>query len=264
MPQKNKRQAAAKPNTTQKDDSSPKARGGASTRTPFEESLQLWSRYARETGETVTDYLKRFGGEQQKNYESWATSVKDATRPAAREKEATELQARLEEWNARAKEIGDRVREAFQKALEPQKDLLDLWMKPYLPKDATNEDRSREATDLIQKMWSGLTGDVSRFMFSAMRRDQGVEDLARVQEESLKQFYDSFQKLTQIYFTSPGFVTMFGKTLDSSLDSQKFMKGQENLFNWMTTFPSRQQITELNEAVRDLTEKMTRMATGRA
>ncbi|MGA7845820.1 MAG: hypothetical protein WCB18_01855 [Thermoplasmata archaeon] len=256
--------AASKSNAVPPSGASPRGRSKTAPQNPIEESLELWTRFAQQTGETVTEYLRRFGDEQQKNYESWAASLRDATRPASREKETDEVQARFQEWNRRAEEIGERVREAFTTTMGPQKELIDLWVKPFLPKQATNEDRTREATELIQRLWTGLGTDVFRRLFTALQPGQGVEELIRVQESSLKEFTDSFQKLTQIYFTSPAFVTMFGKTLDASLDSQKLVKDQETVFSKMTGLPSRREITELNEAVRDLSEKVTRMSSGRA
>jgi uncharacterized protein YukE len=212
----------------------------------------------------VTEYLRRFGDEQQKNYEAWAASARDATRPASQSDETEEVQARFQEWNRRAQEVGSRIRDALQTTLGPQKDLIDLWVKPFLPKQATNEDRTREATELIQKLWTGFATDVFQPWFTALQPAHGVEELVRVQEASLKEFTDSFQKLTQLYFTSPAFVTTFGKSLDASLDSQKFAKEQETLFNRMTGLPTRQEITELNEALRDLSEKVSRMGARRA
>ncbi len=156
------------------------------------------------------------------------------------------------------------MRDAFQAALEPQKELIDLWVKPFLPKQASDQDRSREAMELIQKLWTGLATDAFRGSYTALQSGKGVDDLIRVQEASIKEFSDAFQKLTQIYFTSPAFVTMFGKTLDSSLDAQRFAKEQEAVFSRMTGLPSRREITELNEAVRDLSEKVSRMGSGRA
>jgi hypothetical protein len=259
-----KRTAASKPNAPPSSGTSSTRPPSTAARNPIEESLTLWTRFAEQTGATVTEYLRRFGDEQQKSYEAWVAAVRDAARPTAREREIDEARARFQEWNRRADEIGERVRDAFQASMGPQKELLDLWVKPFLPKQATNDDRSREAAELIQKLWTGLATDVFRGLFTAVRPDQGVEELIRVQEASLKQFSDSFQKLTQIYFTSPAFVTMFGKTLDTSLDAQKFQKDQEALFSRMTGLPSRREITELNEAVRDLSEKVTRMSSGRA
>jgi len=265
MPQyKKSPKSASKPNTVPSSGDSPKSPPKTAPQNPLEESLELWTRFARQTGETVTEYLRRFGDEQQKNYESWAASLRDAAHPASHARETEEIQARFQEWNRRAEEIGERVRDAFQTTLGPQKELIDLWVKPFLPKQATNEDRTREATELIQKLWTGMGADVFRRMFTALQPGQGVEELIRVQEASLKEFTESFQKLTQIYFTSPAFVTMFGKTLDASLDSQKLVKDQETMFSKMTGLPSRREITELNEAVRDLSEKVTRMSSGRA
>ena len=235
----------------------------SSPRSPFEESLGLWTRFSRQTGETVTEYLRRFGEEQQKNYEAWATTVRDAARPSAHDKELEAARARFEEWNHRAEQIGETVREAFQKTLAPQRELLELWVKPFLPTEASAEDRSRETMELIQKLWSGLSTDVSRRMFSALQPGASVDELVKAQEASMKEFTDSFQKLAQVYFTSPAFVTLFGKNLDASLDRQNLWSAQEDLFTRMTGLPSRREITELSEAVRDLSDKVTRISPGR-
>jgi hypothetical protein len=267
MPQHKKRPgrpAKSKPNTPPHEDRAQPSPPKATSQTPIEESIDLWTHFAQQTGETVTEYLRRFGEEQQKNYEAWAASVRDATRPSARASETEEAQARFQEWNRRAEEVGARIRDALQTTIAPQKELFDLWVKPFLPKEATNEDRTREAAELVQKLWSGFTMDAFKPWFTAMRPGAGVEDLVRVQEASLKEFSDSFQKLTQLYFTSPAFVTMFGKSLDASLDGQRFAKEQETMFSRMTGLPTRQEITELNEAVRDLAEKVSRMGSRRA
>jgi hypothetical protein len=267
MPQNKKRPGRprkSKPTTTPNEASAPSSPPKATGPSPLEESIDLWTRFSQQAGETVTEYLRRFGDEQQKNYEAWAASVRDATHASSRSSETEEAQARFQEWNRRAEEVGARIREALQTTVAPQKELFDLWVKPFLPKQATNEDRTREAAELIQKLWSGLATDSFKPWFTAMQPGYGVEDLVRTQEASLKEFSDSFQKLTQLYFTSPAFVTMFGKSLDASLDSQKFAQEQETVFSKMTGFPTRQEITELNEAVRDLTEKVTRMGSKRA
>ncbi len=267
MPQNKKRPgrpAKLKPNASSPEEVPPTSPPRSTGQSPIEESVDLWTRFAQQTGDTVTEYLRRFGDEQQKNYESWAASVRDAARPTTRASEADEVRARFQEWNRRAEEVGGRIRDALQTTLGPQKELFDLWVKPLLPKQATNDDRTREAAELIQKLWAGLGSNAFQPWITVMQPGQGVEELVRVQEASLKEFSDSFQKLTQLYFTSPGFVTMFGKSLDASLDSQKVAKEQETLFSRMTGLPTRQELTELNEAVRDLTEKVSRMSSRRA
>lgn len=267
MPQNGKRRA--RPRTTPPTAKAPESgsRPSAPTtgaRSPFEQSFELWTRFARETGEAVTDYLRRFGEEQQKSYESWASAMHDMGTPRARTQDAEEVRARFEEWNRRAAEVGEAVRDAFERTLEPQKELFNLWLKPFLPKEATPEDQAREATELVQKMWTGLATNVSRMVFAALDPRQDLKEFTRLQEASLKDFYDSFQKLTQIYFTSPPFVTLFGRTLDSSLDSDRWAHERDKFLGWMTGLPSRQEITDLNDAVRNLTDAVARMNSGRA
>ncbi len=59
MPQKNKTSksaAASKPNAAPPTGSSQKGFPSPAHPNPIEESLELWSRFARETGDTVTEY----------------------------------------------------------------------------------------------------------------------------------------------------------------------------------------------------------------
>jgi hypothetical protein len=262
MPQKASRQAPpreSKPSTKDPERSEEKGRPTTGVKSPIEEGLELWARFARETGETATEYLRRFGEEQQKNYESWMSTVRDVTKPTPRSMGTEELNDRMEEWNRRAQEVGERIRDAFLKTMEPQKELLDLWVKPFLPKEPTDQESVRESMALIQKMWTGLTADMTRIMFAALQPRQSVEELTRVQDASVKEFYDSFKKLTEIYFTSPAFVTMFGRTLDASLDAKRWEREWDKYVGWMSYFPSRQEITQLNEAIRDLGDRVNRL-----
>jgi len=226
---------------------------------PVEEALGLWARYARETGETVADFMRRFGEEQQKSYESWNAQLTESLRPKAPKTEADAARARFEEWNRQAEAIGKRIREAFETSLAPQRELFEQWAQPFLPDDATFAEKNREVVGLVQKLWSGMTVDLTRRLSESMLPEKGFDEFVQAQEAATKQFTENFQKLTQIYFTSPAFVTAFGKTLDNSLDLQKNMKDSEELFRRITGLPTRGEISELNQAVRDLSEQVSRL-----
>jgi len=236
-----------------------RALSAESRATPIEDGLELWGRYARETGETVTEFLRRFGEEQRKSYDAWASTLSEAVRPRLAPAEAPAVQARFDEWNRQSAEVGDRVREAFEKALAPQRELLELWMKPFLPADATLAERNQEALGLVQKLWSGLTIDLTRRLTDAMQPQKGFDEFVGAQDEVTRQFTENFQKLTRIYFTSPAFVSAFGKSLDSSLDLQKTLKDSDEFFRRVTGLPTRQEISELNQAVRELKEQVSRL-----
>lgn len=224
-----------------------------------EEALNLWVQYARETGNTITEFLRRFGEEQEKSYESWASGLAEASRPEARQTQVEAARQHLEEWNRQAEEIGARVREAFATSLKPQRELLELWTKPFLPPEATPIDQAREIVGLVQKLWSGLTVDMTQRMVEALQPDQGLEEFVRAQDEVTKQFTENFQKLTRIYFTSPAFVNAFGRTLNTSLDLQKTWRDSDEFFRRITGLPTRQEISELNHAVRELSEQVSRL-----
>lgn len=231
---------------------------------PVEEGMNLWTRYARETGETVSEFLRRFGEEQQKSYDAWSASLSEAVRPKFQPPRPETVRARLEEWNRRAETIGARVREAFETSLAPQRELLELWAKPFLPADASLADRNREVLSLVQKLWSGLTVDLTRRLIDAMQPEKAYDEFVQAQDAATKQFTENFQKLTRVYFTSPAFVTAFGRSLDASLDLQKTYQDSDEFFRRVTGLPTRREIAELNRAVRDLSEQVSRLQARRS
>jgi len=231
---------------------------------PLEAGFETWTRYARETGETVTEFLRRFGEEQQKNYATWAANVAEVGRPKLMETETPSVRARFEEWNRQAEVVGRRVREAFEQSFPPQKELFELWVKPLVPGDATVSERNQEMLGLVQKLWSGLTIDLSQRLLEAMQPERSFDEFVRSQDEATKQFTENFQKLTRLYFTSPGFVSAFGKSLDSSLDLQKNLQDSDEFFRRVTGLPTRREISELNQAVRDLSDQVSRLNAKRA
>lgn len=258
-PRKNRARPAGKVDEPVAPSSPNPARSPRGAGTPIEEGLSMWSQYARETGEAVTDFLRRFGEERQKSYDAWSANLSDALRPKFRPPDAQTVRARFDEWNRQAEEVGVRVRDAFEKSLAPQRELLELWVKPFLPPEASAADQTREAMALVQKLWSGLTTDLTRRILDAMQPEKGFDEFVQAQDEVVKQFTENFQKLTRIYFTSPAFVTTFGKTLDNSLDLQKSWKDSDELFRRVTGLPTRREISELNQAVRDLSEQVSRL-----
>jgi hypothetical protein len=147
----------------------------------------------------------------------------------------------------------------FEKNLTGQRELLELWVKPFLPNDANAVDQSREVMALVEKFWSGLSTDLSRRLLDTLQPTRGYAEFAEAQDEAIRQLTENFQKFTRIYFTSPAFVTTFGKTLSNSLDLQKAGKDSEELFRRVTGLPTRQEISELNQAVRDLSEQVARL-----
>jgi len=257
---KNRARPAAKAAEPIQEAASGPARSPRGASNPIEEGLNKWSQYARETGEAVTDFLRRFGEEQQKSYDAWSANLSETLRPKFRPADTQTVRARLDEWNRQAEEVGARVRDAFEKSFAPQRELLELWVKPFLPAEASVADQSREAMALVQKLWSGLTIDLTRRLVDAMQPEKGFDEFVEAQDEVVKQFTENFQKLTRIYFTSPAFVTTFGKTLDNSLDLQKTWKDSDELFRRVTGLPTRREISELNQAVRDLSEQVSRLS----
>lgn len=136
-----RRARSASTQTTPMETQTAPARG---RRTPLEEGLELWSQFARETGQTASEFLRKFSEEQQKSYTVWLESFQRASRPGQAPSEGREAQARLQEWNRRTEEINARLREAMSAAMEPQRQLVDLWSRALFPMSrASNPGPSR-------------------------------------------------------------------------------------------------------------------------
>jgi hypothetical protein len=260
VPRRRKPQRATpKPGTQSPETGAEPPREEVSPTRSVEEGWDLWVRYARETGDAITEFLRRFGEERQKNYEAWAANVSETVRPKGRLGDLEEARTRFGDWNRQAEAIGSQVREAFERSLKPQRDLLELWAKPFLPAEATPADRVREIGELAQNLWSGLARDLTQRWLEALEPGQGLDEFVRTQDEMTKKFTENFQKLTRAYFTSPAFVAAFGRTLSTSLDLQKSWNDSEELFRRVTGLPTRREIGELNLAVRELSEQVSRL-----
>jgi hypothetical protein len=260
---KNARKHAARPaeRTAPKKESrteSTKATSPAS----FEDGFQLFRKFSEELGDTVTAYLRRYGEEQQKNFEQWNDTVRAAAQPAPDIlRETEEARARFQEWNHRSEEIGQRVRDAFLASLGPNRAIFETWAQPYLPLQANPEAKAKEFNELVQRFWGGLGSDLTRTFWETLQPGKSVDEFTRAQEASLKDLTENFNKLFRIYFTSPAFVTMFGKTLDSSLEFQKTLgQGVPEDFPQVLGFPNRKEIENLQQAVDELTQKVGRLS----
>jgi hypothetical protein len=101
-------QRKARARSTPKADARPaeeprsRSRSPETGRAPIEEALSLWTQYARDTGETVTEFLRRFGDEQQKVYDTWAANLSAAASPKPRVPGAEDVRRRLDAWNRQA------------------------------------------------------------------------------------------------------------------------------------------------------------------
>lgn len=227
-----------------------------SPKTPFQEGYEVWTRFAKQTGDTFGEYLRRFGEEQQKNYERWMTTLRESSSPSPPGRGRDEMKARMEEWNRVSREIADRVTEAFLSSLGPQRQTFELWMRPFLPKEGSSEERTHQFTDLVTKFWTGMFSDVNRRFLESFQPSKSAAEFAELQEKALKDFGETYQKLAYAYFSSPAFVGLFGKTLDSSLDLQKAFDQGEAMLSKFTGLPTRRDITELNEGIRELLNKV--------
>jgi hypothetical protein len=247
MPQAKKTNAKSAPSTTGRT---------RSTKTPLEEGMDVWTQFAKQTGDTFGEFLRRFGEEQQKNYERWVAALKETSMasPAGAGKE--EMKARLEQWNKVSREISERVTEAFLTTLGPQRETFEKWMRPLLPQEGTVQERTQELTELTTKFWAGMFGDVSRKYFEGLRTGKSATEFAQLQENALKEFGDTYQKLAYAYFSSPAFVGLFGRTLDSSLELQKAFNQGESVLSKVTGLPTRRDIIELNQSIKDLSSKI--------
>jgi hypothetical protein len=247
MPQAKKTKAKSAPSTSTHT---------RSAKTPLEEGVDVWTHFAKQTGDTFEEFLRRFGEEQQKNYERWVAALKETSTPPPAGAGKEEMRARLDQWNKVSKEIADRVTEAFLSTLGPQRETFEKWMRPLLPQEATVQERTQELTELTTKFWAGMFGDVSRKYFEGLRTGKSPAEFYQLQENALKEFGDTYSKLAYAYFSSPAFVSLFGRTLDNSLELQKAFNQGESVMSKVTGLPTRRDIIELNQAIKDLSSKI--------
>lgn len=230
----------------------------ASSRPLVEESLDIWSQFARQTGETVSDFARRFGEEQQKNYERWLGSVKESTRPLPTPPQTEAVEARFQEWVRVTREIGERLTEALQTTLRPPNELVEAWAKSMTPPGSDPSTINKTGNEILQKFWTGLFTELPK-TFQTFRPGTSAQEFFQAQEAQLKEATENFSKLSQTYLTSPAFVSLFGKTLDASLDLQRSLTQETDVLSRVTGLPSRREITELSQSIKDLSAKVERL-----
>lgn len=226
---------------------------------PSEDYVKVWSNFAKEIGDTTTDFVKRFGEEQQKSYEQWIASTQAQGTPRPTADDLQEVTSRFEEWNTLAQEIGKKVADAFKAGTDLQKEFLGSWTdsQPSLPHVPT--DTLREFNDLAEKFWTGLAGSLYQKSLSSLGPQVRFDDFVRTQEDSLKELTENFKKLTYSYFTSPPFVTLFGKTLDSSLEAQKLLLEKGGPLTYLSSIPTKKDLAQIQETLVELSNKVDRL-----
>ncbi len=111
----------------------------------LQQSLVAWDRFARDTGATATEFLRRFSEEQRRAYGSWMRAVNEASQPSTpAPTRREEVRSRLEEWNRRTEEIDSSLREAILASAQPQRDLMDLWVRSLFPSRPASAGTSRQ------------------------------------------------------------------------------------------------------------------------
>ena len=230
---------------------------------PGEEYLSTWVNFAKELGETTTESIKRFGEEQQRLYERWSAAAKDVSQPRPTQEDLREVTARYQEWTHLAEEVGQKVADALTTGSNVQKDLFTAWSRTAVPPTATEtltpEQQARNATELVQKFWRDVLGNVSERYGQAFRPGLNYEDFVKTQEQALREFSENFRKLSYSYLTSPNFVTLFGRTLDSALEAQKSFAEQGGLASIVGSLPTRDDISELRKTLKALSEKVNQL-----
>ena len=253
-----KTQSARKTPPTTETTEAPAAPRGRNTN-PAEESLRVWLNFAKEVGTTTSEFVRRFGDEQQQNYEKWAASLRDQMKPRQSVPDVEEIRERFRDWNELAQEIGQKVTAAFTTGQDLQKQLFENWSKAQTGGSQNPADQVREYAEMTQKFWSGLSKELYEKAMASFAPQVKFEDFVRTQEESMKDFAENFRKLTYSYFTSPPFVTLFGKTLDASLDLQRQLKETGGALANLSPLPTKKEVAQLQQSLAELANKVSRL-----
>lgn len=226
---------------------------------PGEEFISTWVKFAEDLGNTATDTIRRFGEEQQREYEKWVSAAKEAARPRPTETDVREVADRFQQWTQMADEVGRKIVDALTTGVNVQKDLFEAWGRTASAAPRAPEQQGRETVELYQKFWTDLFGSLFERYTQSFRPEFKFDDFVRTQEDTLKDFGENFRKFSYSYLTSPPFVTLFGKTLDSTLEAQRAFAEQGGLASVVGGIPSKRDIAELQESLRTLSEKVDRL-----
>ncbi len=257
---KNARSATTKqaPPTEQRTEKSP-PQASPVFGTPGEEFIGSWVKFAEDLGETATETIRRFGEEQQREYEKWVATTKEAARPRPTETDVKEVAARFQQWTEMADEVGRKIVDAMTTGVNTQKDLFEAWSRTASVTPRSPEQQGRETVELFQKFWTDLFGTLFERYAQSFRPEFKFDDFVQRQEGALKDFGENFRKLSYSYLTSPSFVTLFGKTLDSTLEAQRAIAENGGLASFAGGIPTKKDIAELQETLRNLSEKVDRL-----
>jgi gas vesicle protein len=188
---------------------------------PGEEYMNAWMDFAKEMGDTAEAFVKRYGEEQQKNYEQWMSTVQDGTKARPSLENVKEVGERFQQWAGLAQEIGERIKESFTSGSDLQKEFFAAWSQAS-QRGNSPEEISKGFSDLAQKFWTGLTNNLYQKSFTTIRPEVDMDGFIRNQEQTVREFSENVRKL------SPPFVSLFGQTLQSTLEIQKLLS--ENIW----------------------------------
>jgi len=221
-----------------------------------EEFMHAWMGFAKEMGDTAGEFVKRFGEEQQKNYEQWMAAVQDGTKPRPSIEDVREVGERFQQWSGLAQEIGERIKEVFTTGTDLQKEFFAAWSQTSQQSGSSPEEATKALSDLAQKFWTGLTTNLYQKSLTSMRPELSVDEFVKNQEAMLKDYSENFKKLTYTYFTSPPFVSLFGQTLDSTLEVQKLLNESGGILNYLSGIPTKKDLAQLQETLMKISNKV--------
>jgi gas vesicle protein len=187
-----------------------------------EDYMTAWMSFAKEMGDTAEDFVKRFGEEQQKNYDQWVATVQNGTAPRPSLDDIKEVGERFQQWTGLAQQIGQRIKESFTTGTDLQKEFFTAWSQASR-NGSSPEEISKRFSDLAQRFWAELGTNLYQKSLSSMHPEFDLSDVMKSQRQTMNEFNENFKKI------SPPFVTLFGQTLQSTLEIQKLVS--ENIWN---------------------------------
>jgi hypothetical protein len=178
--------------------------------------MNAWVDFAKEMGGAAEDFVKRFGEEQQKNYEKWTATIQDGTKTHPSLDDVKEMGERFQQWTDLAQKIGERIKDSFMNGTDMQKEFLAACSRAT-QKGSSPGDVAKGFSDLAQKFWTELANNLSQKSLSSLGPDFDPDEFIKNQEQTIEDLSETFKKL------SPPFVELFGQALNSSLDVQKLL-----------------------------------------
>jgi hypothetical protein len=221
--------------------------------------LNAWMDFTKEMGSIANEFVRRFGEEQQTNYNQWLASVQNSSKPRPSAQDIREVGERFQKWTALTQEIGQSVKDALSTGSALQKEFFSGTVRELESRGLSQDEYAKELSEIAHKFWNRVVNDLYQRSAYAFHPDMKIDEFIKSQEEELKEFAENIRKLTYTYFSSPPFPPLFSRTLDTAMETQRLMIENSGIFNCLASIPTKRDLAQLQEAMDAISARIERL-----